>query len=129
MHVCFLKFYFFLIKKHLDIKGIVPYNVQYARGAEYAVDFVGLVDIEVACEYHWSSLCYLANLAHHKFCCLAACHNAHVVHMQVEVVELLLRLFLSDLAPKMCRKRNVQRLSPRIYVDIAHRPRVCVARA
>ena len=74
--------------------------VEYARRCEDAVYLVVLVDVEVAGEHDGSTLCYLANLLHNELCCLAARHYAHMIHVQVEVVEAETGLCLLKLAPR-----------------------------
>ena len=74
--------------------------LQYARVGEYLEYLVVLVYVEVARHHHGSALGYLAYLAHYELGGLTTRHDAHVVHVQVEVVELESRLQLLELSPR-----------------------------
>ena len=61
---------------------------QQARLGEDAVDLVGLIDIEIACEHHGLPFGNLADALHHQLGALATSDGAHVVHVQIEEEEL-----------------------------------------
>ena len=70
-----------------------------SRIGEDGIYLVILVDIEVAREYNRGVASYFTNLTHHKFCTLTTCHNADMVHVEVEVEELQVRTLVLKFSP------------------------------
>ena len=73
-----------------DTGGIVRI-FQQSRLGEDGIDFVVLVHVEVASEDDRLTLGYLADSCHHQFGGLATCHHAHVVHVEIKIIEDSLR--------------------------------------
>ena len=73
--------------------------LQDARRGKDLEDLVVLVHVEVACHHHGRTLGDLANLSHDKLGSLTTGHDAHMIHVEVEMEEAQARCLLLKLTP------------------------------
>ena len=69
-----------------------------ARLGENLIDFVGLVDVEIARQYHGQPAGDGPDSFHHEFGRLAPCHHAHMVHVEIEIKECPFGVHVAKLA-------------------------------